>query len=131
MALQQKVVNGQENSLAIVDSAKFYEVQTYLSHTNHLFYSQIILISKIVWDKLSEADKKLIISAQNDAIDWQRKYSADQENSLLQELRNKGLVDNEVDMQAFKEALTPIRENYINKYGDKATEIYRIIDQAE
>jgi TRAP-type C4-dicarboxylate transport system substrate-binding protein len=51
-ALESKAVDGQENPFAVIASSKFYEVQKYVSGTNHVYATNPIQISKRFWDKL-------------------------------------------------------------------------------
>ena len=101
MALQQNVVDGMENSVALIYSSKVYELLDYLSLTHHLYYSQIILISKQIWDNLSSEDQKLIMEAQEEAVAWQRQYALDEEDKMIEVLKEKGMKVNEADVPAF------------------------------
>ena len=60
VALQQGVVDGQENPLANIDASKLYEVQKFISLTGHKFEMTPLLISKRTWDRLSDADRKIL-----------------------------------------------------------------------
>src|SRR6187401_2385741 len=68
-ALESKAVDGQENPIAVISSSKFYEVQKYVSGTNHVYATNPVQISKRFWDKLSPAEHKILqdsaIEAQN------------------------------------------------------------------
>src|SRR6188768_2859210 len=59
-ALESKAVDGQENPFSVILSNKFFEVQKFLSVTNHVYAANIILISKKFWDKLSPTEQKLL-----------------------------------------------------------------------
>ena len=76
-ALESKAVDGQENPFAVILSNKFYEVQKYLSATNHVYAANIMLISKRFWDRLSPAEQKMLQDAANEARDYQRQVSRD------------------------------------------------------
>src|SRR5690349_3761991 len=58
-ALETKTVDGQENPYSVILSNKFYEVQKYLSATNHTFTQNVIIISKKFWDRLSSEEQKM------------------------------------------------------------------------
>ena len=62
-ALENKTVDGQENPYTVILSNKFYEVQKYVSATNHTFTQNILLVSKKFWDKLSPEEQKMIREA--------------------------------------------------------------------
>ncbi len=59
-ALESKAVDGQENPFAVILSNKFFEVQKYVSATNHVYAANIVLVSKRFWDKLSPAEQKIL-----------------------------------------------------------------------
>ena len=90
VALQQGVVDGQENPLANVDASKLYEVQKFISLTGHKFEMTPLLMSKRTWDRLSEADRKIIMEAANEATAVQRKLSKDADEKLVGELQGQG-----------------------------------------
>ncbi|MBS1135670.1 MAG: dicarboxylate transporter, DctP subunit, partial [Burkholderiaceae bacterium] len=62
-ALESKAVDGQENPFAVILSNKFFEVQKFVSATNHVYATNIILVSKRFWDKLSPAEQKIMQDA--------------------------------------------------------------------
>lgn len=67
VALQQGVVDGQENPLVNFHASKLYEVQKHLAMTNHQFQMTPFLMSKRSWDRLSEADRKIVQEAAAEA----------------------------------------------------------------
>ena len=104
VALQQGVVDGQENPLANVDASKLYEVQKFISLTGHKFEMNPFLMSKRTWDRLSEADRKIIMDAANEATAVQRKLSKDADERLVGELQKKGVKIDKVDQGQFAKA---------------------------
>uniref|UniRef100_UPI0027392F78 DctP family TRAP transporter solute-binding subunit n=1 Tax=Stenotrophomonas sp. YIM B06876 TaxID=3060211 RepID=UPI0027392F78 len=62
-ALETRAVDGQENPFNTVVSSKFYEVQKYLTVTNHVYSPWIVTVSKKWWDTLSSAEKKVLQDA--------------------------------------------------------------------
>lgn len=76
-ALETRAVDAQENPFTVVHAQKFYEVQKYLSTTYHAYDAQVLIASKKFWDKLSEADKKLMQEAAREATLYQRQMSRD------------------------------------------------------
>jgi hypothetical protein len=71
-ALESKAVDGQENPYAVILSSKFYEVNKYVSGTNHVYATNPVQISKRFWDKLSPAEQKLLQDAAIEAQNYQR-----------------------------------------------------------
>jgi tripartite ATP-independent transporter DctP family solute receptor len=104
VALQQGVVDGQENPLANIDASKLYEVQKFISLTGHKFEMNPLLMSKRTWDRLSEGDRKIIMEAANEATAVQRKLSKDADERLVGELQKKGVKIDKVDQAQFAKA---------------------------
>jgi tripartite ATP-independent transporter DctP family solute receptor len=104
VALQQGVVDGQENPLANIDASKLYEVQKFISLTGHKFEMNPLLMSKRTWDRLSEADRKIIREAAAEATALQRKLSKEADERLVGELKSKGVRIDKVDQGQFQKA---------------------------
>jgi TRAP-type transport system periplasmic protein len=114
VALQQGVVDGQENPLANIDASKLYEVQKYISLTGHKFEMTPFLMSKRTWDRLSEADRKIIQEAANEATAVQRKLSKEADERLVGELKNKGVRIDKVDQSQFQKATESVTTKWTN-----------------
>src|SRR6187200_3535531 len=71
-ALESKAVDGQENPYSVILSSKFYEVNKFVSGTNHVYATNPVQISKRFWDKLSPAEQKLLQDAAIEAQNFQR-----------------------------------------------------------
>ena len=113
VALSQGVVDGQENPLANIASAKLYEVQKYLSLTGHKYESTPFLIGKRAWERLSAADQKIFIEAAAEATQLQRKLSKEADERLVGELKGKGVQIDTVDHKAFVEATRPVYDKWV------------------
>jgi tripartite ATP-independent transporter DctP family solute receptor len=113
VALQQGVVDGQENPLANIHASKLYEVQKHLALTNHQFQMTPFLMSKRTWDRLSDADKKAVQEAAAEATALQRKLSADADAKLLDELKAKGVQVTTVDKAAFAKATSTVDAKWL------------------
>jgi tripartite ATP-independent transporter DctP family solute receptor len=96
LALESKAVDGQENPFAVIRSNKFYEVQKFLSATNHVYGANIILVSRKFWDKLSATEKRLMTEAANESRGYQRQASRAAAQSAVAELQARGMQFNEV-----------------------------------
>jgi TRAP-type transport system periplasmic protein len=112
VALQQGVVDGQENPLVNIHASKLYEVQKYLTLTNHQFQMTPFLMSKRSWDKLSDADKKAVREAAVEATALQRKLSAEADEKLLADLKAKGVQVSTIDKASFAKATAPVDEKW-------------------
>src|SRR3954468_8869698 len=95
-ALESKAVDGQENPFAVILSNKFFEVQKFVSATNHVYAANIMLVSKKFWDKLSPAEQKIMQDAANETRAYQRQASRDAAKKAVAELQAKGMQYNEV-----------------------------------
>ncbi|HYJ98214.1 MAG TPA: TRAP transporter substrate-binding protein, partial [Burkholderiaceae bacterium] len=113
VALQQGVVDGQENPVMNIHASKLYEVQKHLALTSHQFQITPFLMSKRSWDKLSADDKKAVQEAATEATALQRKLSQESEDKLLADLKSKGVQVTTVDKAAFQKATTPVLDKWL------------------
>jgi tripartite ATP-independent transporter DctP family solute receptor len=95
-ALETKAVDGQENPYNTILSSKFYEVQKYLTVTNHVYSPWIVTVSKKFWDQLSPAEKKVLQDAAVKSRDFERKDTRDEAAKALADLKAKGMQINEL-----------------------------------
>jgi tripartite ATP-independent transporter DctP family solute receptor len=129
VALQQGVVDGQENPLANIASAKLYEVQKYLTLTGHKYEVNPFVIGKRSWDRLNPADQKVLMEAAAEATQTQRKLSKEADDKLAADLKAKGVQIETVDRKAFVEATKPVYAKWATgPVGDFAK---RVIEQAQ
>ena len=113
VALQQGVVDGQENPLVNISASKLYEVQKYLALTNHQFQMTPFLMSKRSWDRLSDADRKAVREAAAGATALQRQLSREADEKLLADLKAKGVQVTTVDKAAFAKATASVDEKWL------------------
>jgi tripartite ATP-independent transporter DctP family solute receptor len=95
-ALETKTVDGQENPYNTILSSKFYEVQKYLTVTNHVYSPWIVLVSKKHWDGLSKDEQKVLLDAAKKSRDFERKDTRAEADKALADLRAKGMQVNEL-----------------------------------
>lgn len=126
VALQQGVVDGQENPLTNIVSAKLYEVQKYLSLSGHKYEVTPFLIGKRAWDKLTPADQKLFQEAATEATQLQRKLSKEADDKLLDELKAKGVQVDTIDRALFIAATKPVYDKWLT--GSTGDFVKRIMD---
>ncbi|HEY2254260.1 MAG TPA: TRAP transporter substrate-binding protein [Variovorax sp.] len=121
-ALQTKIVDGQENPLAIIATAKLYEVQKYCSLTNHMWDGFWFLANKRAWDKLPPDLQAIVARHVNAAAINERADVAELNANLQKELAGKGLVFNQPDAAAFRDRLRKagFYSEWKSKYGDEA-----------
>ena len=113
VALQQGVVDGQENPLVNIHASKLYEVQKHLALTSHMFQMTPFLMSKRTWDRLAEADRKVVQEAALEATALQRKMSREADDKLLAELKAKGVQVTTVDKAAFAKATSNVDDKWL------------------
>lgn len=113
VALQQGVVDGQENPLVNFHASKLYEVQKHLTLTSHMFQMTPLLISKRSWDRLNDADRKALTEAAAEATALQRKLSSEADARLLEDLKAKGVQVSNVDKVEFTRATVKVQEKWL------------------
>jgi TRAP-type transport system periplasmic protein len=97
-ALETKAVDGQENPYNTILSSKFYEVQKYLTVTNHVYSPWIVLVSKKYWDTLSAPERDVLMKAAKASRDYERRDTRDEAAKALADLKSKGMQVNELSM---------------------------------
>ncbi|MGC4077794.1 MAG: TRAP transporter substrate-binding protein [Rubrivivax sp.] len=90
-ALETRAVDGQENPYNTILSSKFYEVQKYLTVTNHVYSPWIVTVSKRWWDGLSATEKKILTDAAVKSRDFERQDTRAEAAKALAELKAKGM----------------------------------------
>jgi len=118
-ALQQGVIDAQENPYGNIWDANLYEVQDYLSVTQHVYAANGVVINNDRFESFDEEVQQWILEAAAEARDLQRQYVADQEDELRANLEEQGMQVNEVDdKNAFIEkAETAYEESFYDDYG--------------
>ena len=121
-ALQTKIVDGQENPLAVIDAAKLYEVQTYCSMTNHMWDGFHFLANRRAWDALPP-DARIIVARELDRSAIEERTDVAALNAQLRDkLKTGGLTFNDVDPAPFRETLkrAGFYAEWRGKFGDEA-----------
>jgi TRAP-type transport system periplasmic protein len=121
-ALQTKIVDGQENPLAIISTAKLYEVQKYCSLTNHMWDGFWFLANRAAWERLPDDIRTIVAKNINAAGLKERDDVAKLNATLQQDLAAKGLAFNSLDPAPFREKLRSagFYTEWQKKYGDEA-----------
>jgi tripartite ATP-independent transporter DctP family solute receptor len=105
LALQQGIVDAEENPLTTIYSMKFHEVQKYICLTQHMMEPAHILVSPITWKKLAANDRKILTGITEKAGIKISKESMRQEQELIQKFKQAGnLIITDVDRKAFRKA---------------------------
>ena len=127
-ALQQGTIDGQENPFAQIYHMKFYEVQKYISTTQHIYSVYVNFMNKAYFDKLSPAHQKLIKEVGREQALYQRDLAEKMSNEAGESIRASGKIEftdltNEQRM-AFRVASSPALKLVKEKASPEAVEIY-------
>lgn len=111
-ALQTGVIDGQENPYAQIASAKFQEVQDYLSITGHVYTPAYVLTAERAFAALPEDVQQKLTEAAQETRAFVYETAAQMETDLLQVIKDAGVEVNEADKQAFIDASQPIYDDF-------------------
>ena len=129
LSLQTGVVDGQDNPLPTVESAKFYEVQSSITITDHLIDSVWPAINKDTWESLTDAQKQIIIDGVEVGRDYCDTTNLAREAELVAFFESEGLSVYEADKEAFVEH---VQNQYLNDSISNTwdMEIYQLIQDS-
>jgi tripartite ATP-independent transporter DctP family solute receptor len=119
-ALETRAIDGQENPFVTIDTSKFYEVQRYLSVTNHAYTPFMVLYSKALFDRLSADEQKALVDCAVQGRDEQRKVSRALSAKSLESVKAKGMQVNEIpadEQKRMREAVKPVYEKHAATIG--------------
>ena len=118
MALQQKTIDGQENPVAVIHSAKIYEVQKYLSLTQHVYSPAVLIVSLKKWQTMPQQDQEMLLRTAREVAQVQRKLGRDMEEKQIAELSDKGMnVEKNIDKAAWRRAMQPVITQAAGQFG--------------
>jgi len=123
-AMEQKAIDGHENPVTVINANKFYEVQKYLTITNHQYNPQSVIISKKFWDTLSAAEKKLIDDASDEATKYQREQNRAIMNTALENLKKNNMQVTEfsaAEVGKLRDKMKPVIAKYSATVGEAST----------
>ena len=119
-ALETKAVDGQENPFTTILSSKFYEVQNYLTVTNHMYSPWIVLVSKKWWETLSADEQKILKDAAVASRDFERKDNRETSAKALDDLKKAGMdiaVLPDTEIAKFREMSKSVADGVIASVG--------------
>jgi len=133
-AMETKTVDGQENTFSSIETAKFYEVQKYVSTTRHVYQPLILLFSKKVWDQLSNDERKILQDAANETKPYARQISREADVKALETLKAKGMIVTEfppAEAAQWRQKLKPVVDKFAQNAGESIVkEMYAEIEKA-
>jgi tripartite ATP-independent transporter DctP family solute receptor len=114
-AMEQKAIDGHENPFTVINANKLYEVQKYLAITNHQYNPQAVIVSKKLWDTLSNDEKKIFSDAMVEAAKYERQVSREQATVALESLKKNGMQVTEFnagEMAKFRDKMKPVIDKH-------------------
>jgi tripartite ATP-independent transporter DctP family solute receptor len=118
LALQQNVVDGQENPLPTIQNGKFPEVQKYLILTAHIITPRLVVINEDTWKKIAPADQKILQEAVRVGILWQNEQIKMAESSLIDTFKAAGMTVIQPNVDEFRKVvLAVVPRKFEAKWG--------------
>jgi len=112
----------------VILSSKFYEVNKYVSGTNHVYATNPIQISKRFWDKLSPTEQKLLQDAATEAQNYQRIVSREASGKALGELKAKGMIYNDIapaELARMRAEVKPVHDKFAASYDPAVVTLFK------
>lgn len=103
-ALQQGVVDGQENPFSVINASRYFEVQKFVSNTAHFFDFINVVANRRAFEALPPAQQKVLRDSMAKAVAWQRSRAAAEEAESIAEIKKRGMTYDEVT-PAFREQM--------------------------
>ena len=117
-ALQQRIIDGQENPVAVIHSAKISEVQKHLSLTQHVYSPAVLIVSLKKWQSLPAPDQEMMLKTAREVAQYQRKLGRDMEEKQVAELSERGMtVERRIDKAAWRKAMQPVISQVAGQFG--------------
>lgn len=124
-ALQQGVIDGQENPIAVIYSNAVYEAQDYLAITNHVYSAAMILFSKNTMNKLTEEQQQILLDASKEVAAYERGLCEDSETEQIAEMESKGLQVTYPEIAPFQTALEGVYADFADEFGQENIDAIR------
>ncbi|WP_127145518.1 TRAP transporter substrate-binding protein [Pelagibacterium montanilacus] len=124
-ALETRAIDAQENPFVTIDTSQFFEVQDYLSVTNHAYTPFMVLFSKPIFDTYSEEEQQILIDCAVEGRDVQRQASRELSEQSLQRVIDAGMAVNELSEEAMaeiREATAAVYDRHAEEIGEETVE---------
>ena len=121
-ALQQKVVDGQDNPYETIHAMKFYEVQKYITNIRYVFSLQPLIVSEMVFQSQSKKIQQAILEAGQEATEHSAQWLREKEDSIRQDLLKRGMQIDEPandEKEWIEKATTEVWPKYYKSIGGK------------
>lgn len=127
-ALQQGVVDAQENPLSNIAAANFNEVQEYLSITDHFYNQAMLVVNTQKWNEIGQQDQETILKLAKELSDKVKMANDNDEQGYLKTLEEKGMeINSDVDKEAFREAMKPVYSKWEEIFGPELMDVYNAV----
>jgi len=127
-ALQTGVMDGQENPFAQIASAKFYEVQKYLSLTGHVYTPSYLVVGTKKWATYPADVRKILESTAKETQAWVYEKAAKDDEELLVTMKKAGIQVNNANKDAFIAASKPVYQEFAKEVPGAQAVIDRAIE---
>ena len=130
LALSQKVVDGEENPIAVIYFNKFYEVQKHLAITRHIYNNMIHTVSAMAWSKLNAGQQAIFREESASAGELMRKLIADQEEDQIKKIAAAGMLVTRPNLAPFRALMGPANDRIAAYAGaDNVKKFQQMADQ--
>ncbi len=131
MALAQGVVDGQCNPLATIYYQKLYEVQPYVTISNHVYNTQMLVASKKTWDSFAPDVQVILLEASQEAGVLTRELTVSSEEDIIQKLKDAGVDVSYPDLEPFRAKMGPAIKTISDFSGTEFTNKFlKLVDEA-
>jgi len=128
-AMQQGTIDGQENPVNVIHSFELHETQTYMTLSRHTYAPAIFVMGMPVWSELPEPVQGVIETAAQEAAEHERQVNAEMQAEQLADLKASGMeVVEDADLEAFREAVDPVYDQYSDRFGEYLSRIREQLD---
>lgn len=129
MSLKQGVADGQDNPLSVIYHFKLYEAQKYLAITRHVYNSMVHVISKTTWNKLTPDQQAIVREESKKAGDFMRETLQKEDETLLQKLKDSGMVVTTPNVAEFRALMKPAWDRIAGYSGEQnVSEFLKMVD---
>ncbi|XKE44819.1 TRAP transporter substrate-binding protein [Halomonas organivorans] len=131
-ALQQGVLDGQENPYSIISTKRLDEVQQYLSDTGHFYDYIVVAANRDKFESLSEAEQQAVRTAMDEAVAWQRQTAAEEDEAARETLIERGMEFTPISDET-RDALRDASQGVVDDLRDKigADIVDRVLEELE
>jgi tripartite ATP-independent transporter DctP family solute receptor len=121
-ALEQKAIDGQENPVSVIATSKFWEVQKFMTMTNHQYNPQSVIFSKKIWDSLSPAERKILDDSADEATKYQREQARAAVAVNMELLKKGGMTVSEfppAEVAKLRDKMKPVIAQFSASVGEE------------